>query len=61
MGHDIQRKKKCNIMRVSRSRKPLQHFYSLGIEILHEVYDEKYLGIQIDNKLDWNPIFNICK
>ena len=22
--------KKCNIMRVSRSRKPLQHFYSLG-------------------------------
>ena len=26
--------KKCNIMRVSRSRKPLQHFYSLGSEIL---------------------------
>ena len=26
--------KKCNIMRVSRSRKPLQHFYSLGNEIL---------------------------
>ena len=43
--------KKCNIMRVSRSRKPLQHFYSLGNEILS---DAKYLGIQIDNKLDWN-------
>ena len=28
---------KCNIMRVSRSRKPLQHFYSLGNEILQEV------------------------
>ena len=41
-------------MRVSRSRKPLQHFYSLGSEILQEVSDEKYLGIQIDNKLDWN-------
>ena len=26
--------KKCNIMRVSRSRKPLQHFYSLGNEIV---------------------------
>ena len=26
--------KKCNIMRVSRSRKPLQHFCSLGNEIL---------------------------
>ena len=46
--------KKCNIMRVSRSRKPLQHFYSLGNEILQEVSDAKYLGIQIDNKLDWN-------
>ena len=52
--------KKCNIMRVSRSRKPLQHFYSLGYylslgnEILQEVSDAKYLGIQIDNKLDWN-------
>ena len=46
--------KKCNIMRVSRSRKPLQHFYSLGNEFLQEVSDAKYLGIQIDNKLDWN-------
>ena len=46
--------KKCNIMRVLRSRKPLQHFYSLGNEILQEVSDAKYLGIQIDNKLDWN-------
>ena len=33
---------------------PLQHFYSLGNEILQEVSDAKYLGIQIDNKLDWN-------
>ena len=53
MGHEIQRKK-WNIMRVSRSRKPLQHFYSFGNEILQEVSDAKYLGIQIDNKLDWN-------
>ena len=46
--------KKCNIMRVSLSRKPLPHFYSLGNKILQEVSDAKYLGIQIDNKLDWN-------
>ena len=46
--------KKCNIMRVSHSLKPLLHFYSLGNEILQEVSDAKYLGIQIDNKLDWN-------
>ena len=31
------------------SRKPLQPFYSLGNEILQEVSDAKYLGIQIDN------------
>ena len=56
MGHEIQRKKgeRCNIMWVSRYRKPLQYFYSLGSEILKEVSDAKYLGIQIDNKLDWN-------
>ena len=41
-------------MQVSHSRKPLQHFYRLGNEILQEVSDAKYLGIQIDNKLDWN-------
>ena len=33
--------KKCNIMRVSHSRKPLQHFYSLGSEILQEVSDRR--------------------
>ena len=27
---------------------------NLGNEILQEVSDAKYLGIQIDNKLDWN-------
>ena len=46
--------KKCNIMQVSRSLKLLQYFYSLGSEILQEVSDAKYLGIQTDNKLDWN-------
>ena len=46
--------KKCKIKRISRSRKPLQHFYSLSNEILQEVSDAKYLGIQIDIKLDWN-------
>ena len=50
---------KCNSMRVSRSVKPLQHFYSFKFmqwnsPLLQEVSDAKYLGIQIDNKLDWN-------
>ena len=47
---------KCNIMRFSRSRKPLQHFYSLGSEIIQEVSDAKYLGIQINTcmRFFWN-------
>ena len=32
----------------------MEHFYSLGNEILQEVSDVKHLGVQIDNKLDWN-------
>ena len=43
--------KKCNIMRFSQTSAA---FYSLGNEILQEVPDAKYLGTQIDNKLDWN-------
>ena len=42
------------IMQVLHSRKPLQHFYCLGSEIRQKDADAKYLGIQIDNKLDWN-------
>ena len=50
--------KKCNIMRVSRSRKPLHHFYSLGNEILQEVSDAKYLGIQIDRRASMSQYFD---
>ena len=51
MGHEIQRKTSVTLC---GSRKPLQHFYSLGNQILQEVSDATYLGIQIDNELDWN-------
>ena len=43
--------KKCNIMRVSQTSAAFLQFRH---EILQEVSDAKYLGIQIDNKLDWN-------
>jgi hypothetical protein len=46
--------KKCNIMRISRQRNPLQYFYKLNNETLLELPDIKYLGIQIDSKLDWS-------
>ena len=59
MGHKIKRNKKYSVMQVSRSRNFLQHFHSLGNEIRQEVSDSKYLGIQIDNKLDCNQYISI--
>ena len=56
MGHEIKRKKKYS---VSRSRNFLQSFHSLGNEIRQEISDAKYLGIQIDNKLDCNQYISI--
>ena len=59
MGHKIKRNKKYSVMQVSRSRNFLQHFNSLSNEIRQEVSDSKYLGIQIDNKLDCNQYISI--
>ena len=42
-------------MRVSRSSKPLQYFYSIGGEILSEVHKAKYLGITSSDNLSWRP------
>ena len=53
MGHEIQRKKVKHYAALAFLQN-LQHFYNLGSEFLQEVSDVKYLGIQIDNKPDWN-------
>ena len=45
---------KCVTLCGSRVLANLCSIFSLGSEILQEVSDAKYLGIQIDNKLDWN-------
>ena len=45
---------KCIIMRVTRTHNPQQYFYLIGGEMLQEVSDAKYLGIQRDSKLDWS-------
>jgi hypothetical protein len=46
--------KKCNILRISRSKNPLQTFYKLGNTILEEVPSAKYLGVELDNVLSFN-------
>ena len=46
--------KKCHIMRISRSTRPLSKFYYLCNTILSEVNCAKYLGINITNDLQWS-------
>ena len=46
---------KCNILRLSRSRKPHSRMYSLSDEILQLVDDTKYLGVNINKELSWSP------
>ena len=46
--------KKCHIMRVSKSTRPLSKFYYLCITSLSEVNCAKYLRVNITNDLQWS-------
>ena len=46
--------KKCNILRISRSKTPFTKFYDLYERILDEVDEAKYLGILVSNDLQWS-------
>ena len=50
---------KCNIMRVSRLRSPLEHEYTLTGKVLTEVTDTKYLGLTFSDNLDWSKQITI--
>ena len=45
---------KCNIMRISRCREPITEFYSLGGQVLVEVHNSTYLGLNISSELEWS-------
>ena len=45
---------KCNIMRASRTRDPKLFNYSLTGQVLEEVMDAKYLGVTLNNDLEWS-------
>ena len=50
--------KKCNIMRITRSRTPITKFYTLGGQILDQVNQAPYLGVLISEELEWAPHIN---
>ena len=53
---------KCEVITVTRKRKPITSYYTIHNTQLKTVSQGKYLGITIDSKLSFNPhIDNICK
>ena len=52
---------KCSVLRLTRKKSPLIHQYQLHGHILQTETDSKYLGVTVNNKLNWNNhIDNIC-
>lgn len=49
---------KCNVMHITRSRRPLIHPYYMHGENLEVVHDTKYLGLTIKDDLSWNLHIN---
>ena len=49
--------KKCNILRVTRSRCPSTYNYTLHATTLKELEEVKYIGITITKNLSWENIY----
>jgi hypothetical protein len=50
--------KKCFIMRITQSKKPLQYNYKLNNSTLQETSSHSYLGVEISQDLKWNQHIN---
>ena len=55
MGDVFPSRKKCSILRVTRSRSPVLHPYTLKGQILHTDEQSKYLEVDITSNISWNP------
>jgi hypothetical protein len=52
---------KCQVLTITRKRKPLIRQYKLHGRVLESVPTAKYLGVTINNNLTWgNHVSNIC-
>ena len=44
---------KCNVLRVTKKRTPLNSTYKLKDQELAELFTSKYLGVDLSSNLDW--------
>ena len=53
---------KCQVLRITNKRKPINKVYSIHNKSLKETNSAKYLGVTIDNKLRWTEQNgNVCR
>ena len=45
---------KCQVLRISRSQHPMEHFYNINDQVLQQVPSAKYLGVHINQQLKWD-------
>ena len=49
---------KCQLLRVTNKRKPLEAEYTINDNIVAKADSAKYLGVEIDQQLTWNTHIN---
>ena len=59
MGHGVQpHPSKCQVVRVTASRRPINTLYYLHGQVLEAVTSARYLGVDISSGLSWNSIID---
>ena len=54
--------KKCQVLKITNKKNKINAPYSIHSNVLEETNSVKYLGVTLDNKMNWNDhINNICK
>ena len=49
---------KCYILRVSRNKQPITHYYQLNDLVLKQVHENPYLGVLLSDDLKWSKHVN---
>ena len=50
---------KCQVLSITKNRRPIQHQYTLHGHVLENVKDAKYLGVTISNDFRWSKHIDI--